>query len=81
VRALDLAVQVRAPQADVDVTRAEVLDVPVELRLELMALVGADRVDAEGNRRATESTTLCRLWRSQMRSARMRVASSIAVNW
>ena len=36
VGALDLAVQVRAPRPNVDVARAELFDVPVELRLRLV---------------------------------------------
>ena len=36
VGALDLAVQVRAPRPDVDVAHAELLDVPVDLRLKLV---------------------------------------------
>jgi hypothetical protein len=48
VRALDLAVEVGLARLDVDVAHAEVLHVPVELRLPLVPVVGADRVDAEG---------------------------------
>ena len=48
MRALHLAVQVRAPRLDVDVPHAEVLDVPVELRLPFMATIRSDGVDPKG---------------------------------
>jgi len=47
VRALDLPVQVGARRLDVDVSDALVLDVPVELRLELVSVISPDGVDAE----------------------------------
>ncbi len=45
--ALDLAVQLRGAALDVGMPNALVLDVPVELGLELMAIVGSDFLDAE----------------------------------
>ena len=47
MRALDLAVQLRGAALDVGMPDALVLDVPVELGLELMAIVGSDFLDAE----------------------------------
>ena len=44
---LDLAVQLGRTRLDVGVADAEVLDMPVELRLELVAVVGPDFSDAE----------------------------------
>ncbi len=43
---LDLAVQLRGSALDIGVTDALVLDIPVELGLELMAVVGSDFLDA-----------------------------------
>ncbi len=48
VRAFDLAVQLRRAAPDVVVTDALVLDMPVGLRLELMAIVGSDLTNAKG---------------------------------
>ena len=48
VRSLDLSVQLRRAAFDIGVADAEVLDVPVKFGLELMAIVGSDFLDAEG---------------------------------
>ena len=48
VRPLDLAIELRGAWLDVGMTDALVLDVPMELGLELMAIVGADLADPEG---------------------------------
>ena len=47
MRSFHLAVQLRRAPLDVGVTDAEILDVPMELRLELMAIVGSDLTNAE----------------------------------
>ena len=47
MRTLDLAVQLRGASSDVRVADALVLDVPVELRLELMTVVGPDLPDSK----------------------------------
>lgn len=47
MRSLDLAVQLGRARLDLGVADAEVLDLPVELRLELSAVVGPDFLDAE----------------------------------
>lgn len=44
---LDLAVQLRGSAFDVSMADALIFDVPVELGLELMAVVGPDLFDAE----------------------------------
>jgi hypothetical protein len=44
---LDLAVQLRGSTFDVSMAYALILDVPVELGLELMAVVGSDLFDPE----------------------------------
>ena len=48
--ALDFPVQLWGAGLDVDVLDAVVREVPMKQRLELMAAVGAHRVNAEGNR-------------------------------
>jgi hypothetical protein len=48
VRAFDLAVELRGSGLDIGVPDTAVLDVPMELGLELMATIGADALDAEG---------------------------------
>ena len=48
VRPLDLAIELRGIRLDVGMTDALVLDVPMELGLELMAIVGAHLADPEG---------------------------------
>ena len=45
--ALDLAVQLRGSTPDVSMTDALIFDVPMELGLELMPIVGPDFLDAE----------------------------------
>ena len=47
MRALDLAVEMRRPRADVDVADVQGLQMPVEPRLKLGAVVGLNDVDAE----------------------------------
>ena len=47
VRAFDLAVELRRPWLDVGMTDALVLDMPMELGLELMAVVGPHFADPE----------------------------------
>ena len=47
MRSLDLAVQLGRARLDLGVADAEVLDLPVELRLELLAVFGPDFLDAE----------------------------------
>jgi hypothetical protein len=47
MRALDLAIQVRASRLDVHVPNIQTLQVPVELRLKLSAVVRLHHVDAE----------------------------------
>jgi len=44
---LDFAVQMRRPRSDVHVADIQGLEAPVEVRLELGAVVGLDHVDAE----------------------------------
>jgi len=46
--ALDLAVELGRSRFDVDMADAEVLDMPMKLGLELVAAVGADYLDPEG---------------------------------
>ena len=48
VRPLDLAIELRGAWLDVGMTDALVLDVPMELGLELMAIVGPHLADPEG---------------------------------
>jgi hypothetical protein len=48
VRAFDLPVELRRPWLDAGMTDALVLDMPMELGLELMAIVGAHLADPEG---------------------------------
>jgi hypothetical protein len=48
VRPLDLAIELRGAWLDVGMTDALVLDVPMELGLELMAIVGSHLADPEG---------------------------------
>ena len=48
MRSLDLTVEPRRPGLDICVADTEILDMPVELRLELVTAIGADRVDPEG---------------------------------
>ena len=48
VGALDLSVQLRSSRFDVDVFHTQVRDVPVEERLELVATVGSDGANPEG---------------------------------
>ena len=45
--AFDLAVQLRSSAFDVGMADALIFDVPVELCLELMAVIGSDLFDAE----------------------------------
>lgn len=45
--ALDLAVQLRSSAFDVSMSDALIFDVPVELGLELMPVIGPDFPDAE----------------------------------
>ena len=83
--ALDLAVEVRRSRADVDVPNVECRGMPVELGLELRAVVRLHDVDAkresphdfleETDRRALIAHA------SYTFNTRMRVQSSIAVNW
>lgn len=47
VRAFDLAVQLRRAAPDVGVSYALILDMPVELGLKLMAIVGSDLANAK----------------------------------
>ena len=47
MRSLDLAVQLRCSASNVGVSDALIFDVPVELRLEFMTVVGPDLFDAE----------------------------------
>jgi len=47
VRPLDLPVQPRRPHPNVPMADAEILDMPMELGLELVPVVRADRADAE----------------------------------
>ena len=51
MRPFNLAVELRASGLDVGVPDTAVLDMPVELGLELVAAVGADALDAEGELR------------------------------
>jgi len=48
MRALNFAIEVRSPRADVDMANVQRLDVPMELRLKLRPVVGLNDVDAEG---------------------------------
>lgn len=48
MRAFDLAVQLRRTTLDVGVTDALVFDMPMELGLELMAVVRSDLANAKG---------------------------------
>lgn len=48
MRALDLAIEVWCPRADVDMANVQRLDVPMELRLKLRPVVSLNDVDAEG---------------------------------
>lgn len=67
MRPFDLSVELRGSRLDVGVPDAAVLDVPMELGLELVAAIGADALDAEGDLSTTWSTKsmaltwLCRL--------------------
>ena len=82
--ALHLAVEVGAPRLDVDVPHALVFHVPMELGLELMAIVGSHGVDAEGKARndmVDEVDGVLLGVAVVDLSARIRVASSTAVNW
>ncbi len=47
MRALDLPIELWRPGLDVDVLHAAARDMPVEERLELVAAIGADRLDPE----------------------------------
>ena len=47
MRALNFAIEVRSPRADVDMANVQRLDVPMELRLKLRPVVGLNDVDAE----------------------------------
>ena len=55
MRALDLAVEPWRSRLDVHVADVELLQVPMELRLKLGAVVGLNNVHAEGKRRMTSS--------------------------
>ena len=48
MRPFNLSVELRASGLDIGVPDTAVLDVPVELGLELVAAIGADALDAEG---------------------------------
>jgi hypothetical protein len=48
MRAFDLAIELRRTRLDVCVTDALILDVPMELGLEFVAIIGANFPDAEG---------------------------------
>jgi hypothetical protein len=83
MRAFDFAVQVRGSRPDVDVADIQALDVAMELRLKLRAIVGLNDVNANGRRRRTSSMKRIAvrwLHASYTLSTRMRVQSSIAVN-
>jgi hypothetical protein len=47
MRPLDLAVQLRRRRFDVGVANAEVLNMPMELSLEFMTIVGSNLADSE----------------------------------
>src|ERR1700730_17599770 len=47
MRALNFAIEVRSPRADVDMANVQRLDVAMELRLKLRPVVGLNNVDAE----------------------------------
>jgi len=48
VRSLNLSIELRASRLDVYMPNSHVLDVPVKLGLPLVAAVGPERLDAEG---------------------------------
>ena len=48
VRSLDFSIQLRRAAFDIGVAYAEILDVPVELCLELVAIIGPDFFDPKG---------------------------------
>lgn len=48
MRSFDLSIQLGRAWFNIGVSDAEVLDMPVELCLELMSIIGADFPDAEG---------------------------------
>ena len=47
MRPLDFAVELRSTWFDVDVLHAQVCDMPMEERLELVAAIGLDRAESE----------------------------------
>ncbi len=47
VGALDLAVKLRRSRFDISMSDAQVFDMPMELRLELVAAIGSDLLDAK----------------------------------
>jgi len=47
VRAFDVAIEPRRPRRDVDVMNAQISEMPMELCLESVAVVGANGMDPE----------------------------------
>ncbi len=62
VRPFDFSIQLWRPRSEIDMGHARVLHVPMEQRLELMAAVGADRMDSKreaGNNMGNELDSIC----------------------